>query len=159
LYCEGEHRLEAGWPENWNQKRRMDFYHRMTMLGVIEDYIPSMACEIERLVLISPYRVDEGELYRYLESSNVLHRQFLDLLDQQHQHSVHCKRSLARLCPTEKNGCCIGIFWIFVFVAATLVTYLLTIPVRVSYRIRIWLVRRQIHPLFTGWLAKQGIRK
>lgn len=159
-HCEEEHAFhEPGWPANWNDDRRADFYLRMTRLGVIDTYIPSMASEIERLLLVSPYRVTEHELYRYLESSNTLHRRFLDLLDKQHRWAAHCKRSLGKLCPTEKHGCCVGILLIFVFVFTTLLVHVLTLPVRLSFTFRIWMVKRQIHPLFTGWLNKHGVRK
>jgi hypothetical protein len=137
----------------------MEFYQRMSNLGVLDQYIPGMACEIERLLLVSPYRVSEFELYRYFESTNTTHRRFLDLLDRQSKWAAHCKKSLSVLCPTEKNSCLVGICWIFIFVFVTLAVYVATIPVRVSFAVRLWWVKRQICPLFTGWLERHGVKK
>lgn len=160
LHCHEEHPpIQTGWPCSWNDDRRAEFYSRLQRLGVIDSYIPGMAGEIERLLLVSPYRVNELELYRYLESSNRVHRRYLDLLDQELQWQNHCKQSLNRLCPTEKHSCLIGIGMIFGYLFAYALVFVLTIPVRLSFKTKIWFVKRSIHPLFTGWLAKHGVRK
>ncbi len=160
MHCHEDHQLQQNsWPENWSQQRRQAFYHRMSLLGVIDEYIPTMAAEIERLLLVSPYRVSELELYRYMESSNVMHRRFLGILEHQSRWSADYKKILSPLCPTEKNSCIIGLAMIFAYIIATLMLQVLTIPVRLWFKIKLWLVKRQIHPLFTGWLDHHGVQK
>lgn len=159
-HCGTDHKAEkTDWPENWDCGRRAWFAKSMESVGVIPEYAPTMAAQVEKLSKTSPYIVSESELFTYLSQSAMISRR-LARINEERDWCLAWSQKITRPLTFKITDNKTSIFFKLVILAIIgLPMLFLTAPIRLPFSIWKWWVNRDFHPYFTGWLKKHGVKK
>ena len=137
----------------------MWFIKSISAVGVIPEYAPAMAHEVEKLSKTSPYMVSEVELFAYLAQSATISKK-LARINEKRDWCLTWSRKITKPLTIKiadnKTSICLKLA---ILTIIGLPMLFLTTPIRLPFSIWKRWTRRNFHPYFTDWLKRNGIKK
>lgn len=159
-HCKTDHKSEkVCWPENWDEDRRMWFTKSISAVGVIPEYAPAMAHEVEKLSKTSSYMVSEVELFAYLAQSATISKKLARINEKRDWFLTWSRKITKPLTIKIADGKTSIFCKLIILTIIGLPMLFLTTPIRLPFSIWKRWTGRNFHPYFTDWLKRNGIKK
>jgi hypothetical protein len=137
----------------------MWFIKSISAVGVIPEYAPAMAHEVEKLSKTSPYMVSEVELFAYLAQSATISKK-LARINEKRDWCLTWSRKITKPLTIKiadnKTSICLKLA---ILTIIGLPMLFLTTPIRLPFSIWKRWAGRKFCPYFTDWLKKHGVKK